>query len=68
MDDMTVDETLTWCRFSCGSSVHNKCMKVWAEHKVSSGDRVTCPLCRQEWRPGQVSHSSPFAVLCDLWL
>jgi hypothetical protein len=54
MDDMTVDEALTWCRFSCGSSVHNKCMKVWAEHKTSSGDKVSCPLCRQEWRPGQV--------------
>lgn len=54
MDDMTVDEALSWCKYSCGSSVHNKCMRVWAEHKCTSGDKVTCPLCRQEWRPEQV--------------
>ena len=54
MCDMTVDEVLSWCQFSCGKSVHNKCMRVWAEHKATTGDKVTCALCRQDWRPGQV--------------
>jgi hypothetical protein len=24
-------------------------MKIWADHKLTSGDKVTCPLCRSEF-------------------
>ena len=24
-------------------------MKVWAEHRASTGAKVTCPLCRTDW-------------------
>ena len=44
-------EPLTFCRLSCGNSVHAKCMKVWAEHKSSTAEKVTCPLCREDWGP-----------------
>lgn len=51
-DDMFEgSEPLTWCKQSCGQSVHAKCMKVWAEHKQSVGDKVTCPFCREDWGP-----------------
>jgi E3 ubiquitin-protein ligase ZSWIM2 len=43
--------SLTFCRRSCGNNVHIKCMKVWAEHRTSLGENVTCPLCRKDWGP-----------------
>lgn len=49
-DDMTVDEVLAFCK-SCGNNVHNRCMRVWAEHRVSMAESVTCPLCREDWGP-----------------
>lgn len=48
-DDMTADEVLTWCRLGCGNNVHNKCMHVWADHRKSIGENVSCPLCRCDW-------------------
>ena len=44
---------LTYCKKSCGQSVHVKCMKVWADHqRVSNGEEVVkCPLCREEFGP-----------------
>jgi hypothetical protein len=26
-------------------------VQVWAEHKQSVGDKVTCPFCREDWGP-----------------
>ena len=48
-EEMTVDEGLTWCKKGCGNNIHIKCMKVWADHKASTGDAITCPLCRADW-------------------
>ena len=43
---------LTYCRTSCGQSVHVKCMKIWADHQRSNGEEsVKCPLCREEFGP-----------------
>jgi E3 ubiquitin-protein ligase ZSWIM2 len=44
--------TLTYCKVGCGHNFHVKCMKVWAEHKESQRDNITCPLCRCDWGPG----------------
>ena len=44
-------EPTTFCKQGCGNSVHAKCMKVWAEHKQSTGEKVTCPFCREDWGP-----------------
>ena len=41
---------LTYCRKSCGQSVHIKCMKIWADHQQTSGEEIVkCPLCREEF-------------------
>lgn len=35
-------------RHGCGNNVHVKCMKIWLEHQVSTGEKmVKCPLCRE---------------------
>jgi hypothetical protein len=61
---MDSSDALTFCKFSCGNNVHAKCMKVWAEHRKSNGDKITCPVpppplccvlivqfCREDWGP-----------------
>lgn len=48
-EDMQEGEVLTYCTVSCGNNVHAKCMKVWAEHRASLEEPVTCPLCRKNW-------------------
>ena len=53
-DVLTDNGPLVYCKTSCGNSVHAKCMKIWAEHKASVGDKVTCPFCREDWGPGAV--------------
>ena len=40
---------VTYCRRSCGKNVHTKCMKMWADNRVATGEAVTCPLCRGDW-------------------
>ena len=41
---------LTYCQLSCGQSMHLKCMKIWAEHQKSRGERaIKCPLCREDF-------------------
>lgn len=43
-------EPLTYCKFGCGNSIHLKCMKVWAEHQRSTGEKIIkCPLCRVDF-------------------
>lgn len=43
-------EPLTYCKFGCGNSIHLKCMKVWAEHQRSTGEKIMkCPLCRVDF-------------------
>lgn len=43
---------VTYCKFGCGNSVHIKCMKVWAEHQMSTGDKnIKCPFCREDFGP-----------------
>ena len=47
---------LTYCKFGCGKSVHIKCMKIWAEHQKSTGEKIIrCPLCRENFGSFQVS-------------
>lgn len=46
-------KTLTFCKYSCGKSVHLKCMKIWAEHQKSTNGEsvIRCPLCRENFGP-----------------
>jgi hypothetical protein len=43
-------QPLDWCRGGCGNSLHEECLRVWAQHKRSTGEDNTCPLCRCKWR------------------
>jgi E3 ubiquitin-protein ligase ZSWIM2 len=43
-------QALDWCRAGCGNSLHEECLRVWAQHKRSTGEDNTCPLCRCKWR------------------
>ncbi|KAG5175536.1 hypothetical protein JKP88DRAFT_351442 [Tribonema minus] len=44
-------EELTYCRRGCGNNMHVRCMRVYAEHRRSSAQDVTCCLCRADWGP-----------------
>ncbi|XP_048391247.1 E3 ubiquitin-protein ligase ZSWIM2 [Stegostoma tigrinum] len=46
-------QPVTYCRYSCGNSVHIRCMKIWAEHQAKTENEtiVKCPLCREEFAP-----------------
>lgn len=42
-------------RYGCGKSVHLKCVKLWAEHQKSQGERaIICPLCREKFSTFEV--------------
>lgn len=48
-DQMTRSQHLTYCRYSCGHSIHSRCMKIWADHQLSQGTSILCPMCRAEF-------------------
>ncbi|KAL4441582.1 hypothetical protein ABPG74_021514 [Tetrahymena malaccensis] len=51
-EDMKDDQPLTYCRKKCGNNFHIKCLRVWIDHKLSSGDKITCPMCRCDMTNG----------------
>jgi len=52
-DLLTKHQSVTYCRHGCGNNVHIKCMKVWADHQMSTvatkSSNVTCPICRNDF-------------------
>jgi len=48
-DDMTPAQSLCYCRYSCGHSVHSRCMKEWADHQLTQGTAIHCPMCRADF-------------------
>ena len=48
-DDMCEKDALTWCRDGCGNNLHAKCMKMFAQFKISAKTPVLCPFCRTDW-------------------
>lgn len=50
-ETMKEDENLTFCKFGCGRNIHIECIEVWVKHKLSNGQKITCPLCRTDWGP-----------------
>ncbi|XP_047211519.1 E3 ubiquitin-protein ligase ZSWIM2 isoform X3 [Girardinichthys multiradiatus] len=44
-------QPVSYCRFSCGNSVHISCMKMWADHQrlSDSQEMLKCPLCREDF-------------------
>eukprot|EP00921_Rhytidocystis_pertsovi_P020685 GHVQ01032995.1.p1 GENE.GHVQ01032995.1~~GHVQ01032995.1.p1 ORF type:complete len:954 (+),score=60.04 GHVQ01032995.1:270-3131(+) len=45
----SIQTSITFCSTGCGSNVHVLCMKVWADHKKSVEEPITCPSCRCKW-------------------
>jgi E3 ubiquitin-protein ligase ZSWIM2 len=48
-EEMKESENLTFCKVGCGRNIHTDCIEVWVKHKVSSAQKITCPLCRTDW-------------------
>ncbi|GMH52673.1 hypothetical protein TrST_g1459 [Triparma strigata] len=52
-DDMTQEELeqnlLCFCKATCGSNFHTKCLRMYATHAKSEKKKVLCPMCRGEW-------------------
>lgn len=43
-------QPVTYCKFGCGNSIHIKCMKIWADHQKTSGEKtIKCPFCREDF-------------------
>ncbi|CZT24691.1 uncharacterized protein RCC_10418 [Ramularia collo-cygni] len=40
------EESVTWCRTSCGNNIHTECLQEWAKAKTA---RLSCPFCRADW-------------------
>lgn len=57
-DELGDGATLTFCREGCGSNVHTKCMKLWADNRIKAGEDVTCPMCRGAWGVPDWLHSA----------
>ena len=48
-DSLGSEDCVTWCQFGCGNNFHASCMMSFAQHKISSKEIVSCPLCRHSW-------------------
>lgn len=48
-EDMYTQEGLICCKSVCGNHFHNKCIQIWADHKLSTGKSISCPMCRENW-------------------
>ncbi|XP_055493804.1 E3 ubiquitin-protein ligase ZSWIM2 isoform X2 [Leucoraja erinacea] len=46
-------QPVTYCRYTCGNSVHIKCMNIWVEYQAKTENETTikCPLCREVFAP-----------------
>ena len=38
------ENTLTFCRVSCGNSIHAKCMEVWSSNCLENHEKIKCPV------------------------
>ncbi len=43
-ENMKKDQNLTYCKIGCGRNIHIDCIEVWVKHKVSVGQKITCPV------------------------
>ena len=56
VNNQTLLQPITYCRPSCGNSVHVKCLLEYCEHAASSSYdpetfKVKCLMCRADWGP-----------------
>ncbi|XP_051986900.1 E3 ubiquitin-protein ligase ZSWIM2 [Xyrauchen texanus] len=63
---------VTFCKFSCGNSIHISCMKVWADHQTKKDlhTMLKCPLCREDFSTfkelfEQVKNASDVCTSCE---
>ena len=48
-DSLAEEQGLTYCKKSCGSNFHINCLLIWAEHRHSHSEKISCPMCRTDW-------------------
>lgn len=42
--DELADSEMTWCQYGCGNNIHNDCLQHYAQHALSIGKPVKCPV------------------------
>ena len=40
---------LTYCKGTCGTNFHSKCIQMWTRQSAHKSAGPTCPACRQQW-------------------
>eukprot|EP00736_Rhodelphis_marinus_P006337 Rmarinus@m.1253 len=50
LDDMSEQQSLSFCSSGCGNHLHTRCLKEYRDHHRGLGDKLQCPLCRCDWR------------------
>ncbi|CAG9319700.1 unnamed protein product [Blepharisma stoltei] len=61
-EEMKSADDLVYCKNGCGHNFHIKCMKIWADHKISNDEIVTCPMCRAEWKLATLQKPDPLPI------
>ena len=54
-EDMYSIENLNPCLF-CGRHFHFRCLNIWVDHKLSSYEKVSCPMCRNQWNTEYINN------------
>ncbi|CAF3499923.1 unnamed protein product [Rotaria sp. Silwood1] len=47
--------SILFCSTSCGNNMHVTCFNKWRQAKALTGESVTCPFCRIEWKIAAVN-------------
>jgi hypothetical protein len=49
-DDFNANNSLVFCKYSCGKSLHKKCFDMWQKHQnLSNHTALKCVSCRELW-------------------
>ncbi|CAF3786003.1 unnamed protein product [Rotaria sp. Silwood1] len=60
MEDEANDANkIFFCSTSCGNNMHMTCFNKWRRAKVLTGESVTCPFCRIEWKTETIDNPAP---------
>ena len=50
IEELKENETLDYCKFGCGKSIHKECFNIWSRKREANEKR--CVYCRTEWERG----------------
>lgn len=53
LDDLSNGESIEYCKYSCGKSIHKQCFDMWSKHR---GQSKSCVFCQQNWEPSNTEY------------